>query len=194
MTTIEYLAIAVTTIGGLLCFIFMAFLFFGTKIPGDNGKTQIIKFKGIELQTSSIIMVLLISSIITILPLGLSYYSMFFSKTPYEVWHISGQVMLENGESLAQNDITINPPNVNVSRGGTFDLDVPIVKKQGNILKFPTLSVAHHGFTTVDIHLGDNTTTSLGRLAVQFEKDLVSKSINISPVTLHRVELYNQGR
>ena len=74
MTTNDYLAFAVTAIGLILIFFFMVFMIRGTRIPGDNMKPQIIKYKGIELRTNAIIMVLLISSIITVLPFGLNTY------------------------------------------------------------------------------------------------------------------------
>lgn len=112
---------------------------------------------------------------------------------PYEVWHITGQAVLEGGEQLLPTDMTINPPNVNVSKGGTFYLDVPVVKKDGNVLNFPTISIAHQGFNSVDIPLGDNTITALGRLPVQVEKDPASKSIKIHKFNLNRMVPYNQG-
>lgn len=115
----------------------------------------------------------------------------YSSYAPYEVWHITGQAVLQNGEPLLQTDITINPPNISVSKGGTFYLDIPIVKKEGNVLNFPTLSVGHHGFNSVDIPLGDNTITPLGRLPIQVEKDLASKSLKIHQFSLNLTSSYN---
>lgn len=113
------------------------------------------------------------------------------SYAPYEVWHIIGQAILTNGESLIPSDIAINPPNVSVSKGGTFYLEVPIIRKDGNVLNFPTISIGHHGFNSVDIPLVDHTVTSLGRIPVQIEKDLASKSIRIQPIHLNLSTPYN---
>jgi hypothetical protein len=115
------------------------------------------------------------------------------SDVPYEVWQITGQTELEGGEQLLPTDITINPPYVSTSGGGTYRLDVPVFKTYGNIVKFPTISVGHHGFNTVDIHLSDSTTTILGRLPVQVTKDAASKSIVIGKFSLNRIAPYNEG-
>jgi len=113
--------------------------------------------------------------------------------SPYEVWHVTGQATLEDGEQLFPADIAINPPTVNVSPGGTFNLDLPVLKKEGNVLNFPIFSVRHNGFNIVDIPLGDNTITPLGRLPVQIEKNVASKTIRIQNFKLMRMAPYQQG-
>jgi hypothetical protein len=97
---VEYLAFAITAIGVVLCLFFMVFMFWGSKIPGDNGKPQIIKYKGVELQTNSIVMVLLISTIVTVLPFGLTKY-LDYKKTEQTIdLFVTGRVEDEGGKAL----------------------------------------------------------------------------------------------
>lgn len=112
---------------------------------------------------------------------------------PFEVWHITGNAVLQDGEQLLPTDISINPPNVNVSKAGTFYLDIPVGKKDGNVLHFPTISLAHQGFNSVDIPLDDNPKTLLGRRPIEIKKDPATKSIVINNLNLNRMAPYNRG-
>jgi hypothetical protein len=108
-----------------------------------------------------------------------------YSSSPrYEVWHVTGQVSLGNGAQLFPSDISINPPNVSVSAGGTFHMDIPVLKNEGNKLSFPTLSIQHDGFNSVDVQLGDTSTTPLGRVAIKVDKNRECKYIRIQPLNL----------
>jgi hypothetical protein len=112
-------------------------------------------------------------------------------NTHYEVWHVSGQAVLGNSEKLLETDITVNPPHVTTSTGGTFFLDVPVTKIDGNKLKFPTISVGHDGFNSIDIPLDDNITAALGGTApISIKKDRASKSITIEKFELQQTTPY----
>lgn len=101
----ETLSIAVTIIGFFLCMFFVIFMLRGSRIPGDKGGHQVIKYKGLELRTNSIITILLISAIVTVLPLSLLFYmerykSSSIKSTEIIELFLSGQIADESGRGL----------------------------------------------------------------------------------------------
>ena len=71
MDTLIALSIGVFCLGTALCGFFMVFLLRGQRIAGDTGERQIVKYKDLELQTNSIMLVLIVAAIVAVLPLAL---------------------------------------------------------------------------------------------------------------------------
>jgi hypothetical protein len=71
MDTLVVLSIGVFALGATLCAFFIAFLLRGKPIPGDTGDRQVVRYKDLELQTNSIMLLLIVSAIVAVSPLGL---------------------------------------------------------------------------------------------------------------------------
>jgi len=71
MDLLFVLSLCVFGLGAALCLFFMIFLLRGRPIPGDRGGRQIVKYGELELQTNSIMLLLIISVVMAGLPLGL---------------------------------------------------------------------------------------------------------------------------
>jgi hypothetical protein len=105
MTLLEILSYIVTVVGILLCVFFVIFIFAGKRLAGDKGGPQIIKYKGLELQTNSIITMLLVSVAVTVLPLILLSYleskkpAATISPEAYEIFLV-GRIEDESGRPL----------------------------------------------------------------------------------------------
>jgi len=68
------LSYGVTLLGFLLCVFSMAFIVFGKKSVGERGSPQVIKFKGLEVQTNSVLMLFIVSVVVAALPLVLQHF------------------------------------------------------------------------------------------------------------------------
>ena len=64
-------SIGVFVLGATLCGFFMVFLIRGRPIAGDRGARQVIKFHGLELETNSIMLLLIVSLIAAASPMVL---------------------------------------------------------------------------------------------------------------------------
>lgn len=151
MTLLEFLSYVVTIVGILLCLFSMIFIFVGKRIPGDKGEPQIIKYKDLELRTSSIITILLVSVAVTALPLCLLFYLEYKRTiqpkppTDYQLF-LAGRIDDETGRPLegATAEITEIYPNgktgksekKNVDTDGTFEFAVSM--EANNKLKLET--------------------------------------------------------
>jgi hypothetical protein len=71
MEILAGLSIGVFALGAALCAFFMVFLLRGKPIAGDKGDRQIVKYKALELQTNSIMLLLIVSVIVAVSPLAL---------------------------------------------------------------------------------------------------------------------------
>jgi len=60
---------AVTMLGIALCLSLVAFIFMGKRIPGTVGQAETIKFAGFEANTSSTILIFIISAMMAVAPL-----------------------------------------------------------------------------------------------------------------------------
>src|SRR5712692_8644122 len=67
------LSYAITFLGFVLCIFSMAFMMRGRPMAGDKG-SQVIKYKGLELRTNALLMLLIVSAVVAVLPLGFNYY------------------------------------------------------------------------------------------------------------------------
>jgi hypothetical protein len=74
MDTLLGLSIGVFCLGAALCVFFMVFLLRGQPIAGDTGDRQIVKYKDLELQTNSIMLVLIVAAIVAVSPLALQVW------------------------------------------------------------------------------------------------------------------------
>jgi hypothetical protein len=74
MDTLRVLSVCVFALGAALCGFFMVFLVRGKPIPGDTGDHQVVKYRDLELQTNSIISILIISALVAVVPLGLQVW------------------------------------------------------------------------------------------------------------------------
>jgi hypothetical protein len=71
MDTLVGLSIGVFALGAVLCAFFMVFLLRGKPIAGSKGDRQIVKYKALELQTNSIMLLLIVSVLVAVSPLAL---------------------------------------------------------------------------------------------------------------------------
>jgi len=67
------LSYAITFLGFVLSIFSMVFMLRGRPMAGDRG-SQVIKYKGLELRTNALLMLLIVSVVVAVLPLGLNYY------------------------------------------------------------------------------------------------------------------------
>jgi hypothetical protein len=74
MDTLSALSFGVFCVGAMLCAFFMVFLLRGQPIAGDTGDRQIVKYRDLELQTNSIILVLIVAAIVAVSPLALQFW------------------------------------------------------------------------------------------------------------------------
>lgn len=134
----EILSYVVTVVGILLCLFSIIFIFAGKRIPGDKGGPQIIKYKGLELRTSSIITILLVSVAVTVLPLFLLSYLEYKkpeSPSVYDLF-LTGRIDDESGRPLEGATATITeiqpdgktnqPQKKMVEADGNFDFAVRV--------------------------------------------------------------------
>jgi len=68
------LSYGVTLLGFLLCLFSMAIIVFGKKSVGERGSPQVIRFKQLEVQTNSVLMLFIVSVVVAALPLLLAHY------------------------------------------------------------------------------------------------------------------------
>lgn len=69
MNTDVLLYYAVTALGMALCLSLIVFIFMGKRVPGAGGQAETIKFRGFEANTSSTILMFIISAMMTLAPL-----------------------------------------------------------------------------------------------------------------------------
>jgi len=67
------LSYIITFLGVFLCAFSSVFIYLGRPIAGDSDKPQILRYKGLEVRTNSIIALLLVSAVVAVLPLSLLY-------------------------------------------------------------------------------------------------------------------------
>jgi hypothetical protein len=61
----------VTGFGFVLAALSFAVIFRGRRLPGDRGSSQELEFKGFKVRTDAVVMLLVVSVIVTVLPLSL---------------------------------------------------------------------------------------------------------------------------
>lgn len=108
----------------------------------------------------------------------------------YQVWSVSGKVLLHNGDSteqVAHADFSVQPPTTLLFPDGRFDLDVPVKQGQGDTLEFPVLIVSHPGYLAQTVALSERQ-PSFGALSYTMHADERSKKWVIdSPIVLQPV-------
>lgn len=139
------LSYAVTLLGWLLCVFSAAFMLRGKPMPGDRGSPQVIKYKGLEVRTSAIILLLAVSVVVAVLPLFLlARYPrpvtpppLLAPRPPVKLW-ISGRVEDESGRGLSGATVTLgdNKEVKAVDGDGSFNFTVTLA--EGERLKLRT--------------------------------------------------------
>lgn len=66
-----YLLYAVTLFGFLLSTLCFVVIFRGRRVPGEEGASQELEFKGFKMKTNVVVMLLAVSAAVTVLPLSL---------------------------------------------------------------------------------------------------------------------------
>lgn len=136
------LSYAITTLGFLLCGFSAVFMLRGKPIAGDQGAPQVIKYKGLEVRTNAIIMLMLVSVVVAVLPLGLLYY--YAPKEPPEKakkdvkLFITGRIEDESGKGLRGATVTLTDPGgeaqvKSVDADGSFDFSLTVKDEEDRI-------------------------------------------------------------
>ena len=170
------LSIGVFFLGVALCTFFMIFLLRGKPMPGDHGARQVIRYKEVELQTNSIMLLLLVSAAVALAPLALQYKLKQKSQpaeSPQEATiYLSGELKdnadptakLADTPLTATNVVTKASLDTRTDQEGHFDFDPMRITPAANRIK---LLIKRDGYSP-------------------FEKTIVANEQNI-PITLSKV-------
>jgi hypothetical protein len=160
------LIFVVTGLGVLLsCFSFVV-IFRGRPIPGDKGKAQELGFKGLKLKTNGVVMLLVVSVIVAVLPLGLQAWLLSREPAPSQPEplriFVTGQVLDETGPVEGATVTVTNlktskpgePPvplhTVTTDGGGVFDLP-PLPLEEGDRYR---VVASKEGFVEQVVYMG----------------------------------------
>jgi hypothetical protein len=130
---LEILSFAITSLGFLLCGFSALFMWRGQPIPGDRGAPQVIKYRGLEVRTSAIVMLLGVSVIVAVLPLVLLYYGPEPDRSAKvearRKLFIVGRVEDESGRGLVGARVTLTKPDgtkeeTPIEADGAFDFEL----------------------------------------------------------------------
>jgi hypothetical protein len=102
MNPLSILSYSVTALGALMLAFFLAFIFLGKRIAGERGMRQTIKYKGLELRTSSLVTVLLVAAAITLTPLSGLFWLHGRQADVQQVYElfVVGRIEDESGKGL----------------------------------------------------------------------------------------------
>ncbi len=129
MSLLEILSYIVTAVGILMCGFFLAFIFLGKRIAGERGVRQTIKYKGLELRTSSLVTVLILAVGVTLAPLGGLFWLESHRADSLQVF-VVGRIEDETGKGLKGATATLS--EINVSAGDSKVLDSIPVESDGS--------------------------------------------------------------
>lgn len=90
MDAFQLLSLIVTALGIVLCIFSMIFIFLGKKIQGAPGQQQ-ISFKGLEMKTNAVIILVIVSVVIASLPLYFQY-DLHLRQYPIEIENLKKQL------------------------------------------------------------------------------------------------------
>lgn len=142
------LSYIITFLGLSLCGFSTVFIYLGRKISGDSGEPQILKYKGVEVRTNSIITLLLVSVLVAVLPLGLFHFKplpggkieVSPKKAALNLW-VMGRVEDESGAPVREATVTLSHVE---PRSGALGLDgksqVKTIKADG-AFDFPAVPI-----------------------------------------------------
>jgi hypothetical protein len=154
MDTLIALSIGVFCLGAALCAFFMVFLVRGQPIAGDTGERQIVKYKDLELQTTSIVLVLIVAASVAVLPLALQAW-LKLKVTPEAAIFLSGELRdssdatarLEATPLKAINVVTKETLTSKTDQQGHFDFDPIRITPAANRIK---LVVSREGYLPLE--------------------------------------------
>ena len=129
MSLLEILSYIVTGVGVLMCGFFLAFIFLGKRLAGERGARQIIKYKGLELRTSSLVTVLMVAVAVTLAPLGGLFWLESHKAEALQVF-VVGRIEDESGKGLKGATATLS--EINVSAGDSKVLNSVPVESDGS--------------------------------------------------------------
>jgi hypothetical protein len=137
MDRLTILAYSVTTLGICLSVLSMVFIFRGQPIPGDRGLPQVLKYKGPELRTNAVIMLLIISLVVAGGPFTLLLRHERTAHDP-TLLRIVGRIDDESGRGLQGATVTLTYPDnrdetKSVEADGAFDFTVKLTQFETGI-------------------------------------------------------------
>lgn len=134
----------VTAFGFLLSTLCFVVIFRGKRIPGDSGSSQELEYKGFKMKTNGVVFLLLVSAVVTVLPIGLQAWLQSLQlrnppRAPSQqlVLFITGQVLDGSGPMEGAKVSVVNMKNVKPG-----DDESPIVErvtKNSGTFDFPAL-------------------------------------------------------
>ena len=138
----------VTFLGLSLCVFSTVFIYLGRRISGDSGEPQILKYKGVEVRTNSIVTLLLVSVVVAVLPLALFHFKPLPAEYPPEgpskkglnLW-IMGRVEDELGAAVREAKVTLSHVEPKSGTSGLDDKPVVRTIKADGAFDFPAVPI-----------------------------------------------------
>lgn len=134
----------IVTISGIIFFaISLAIIILGKKV-GDSNNPQYIKLKGIEIKTNSVVTLLIITAVISLTPIGLSYWKPGLDD------YVSRKTIETDYIPLEGLSLTIRG-NVIDERGWADDVKIKVSRSLGEISSVTDSETDQMGFFVIDL-------------------------------------------
>ena len=120
----------VTVIGFVLALLSFFIIIRGKPIPGGGNTPQELEYKGFKIKTNGVVMLLVLSLIVTILPLSLQ--ALYGNDKPVDIF-ITGQVLKSDGTPMKDASVTVThlgtegpeePKSYVTDNSGAFDFTI----------------------------------------------------------------------